>query len=322
MFIKRALLCKLQAQFPNSKGAQDDGYSHCPGPATEQVREKLLELAPRSLRPLDKAHEAAGVSMWGSTASMVRTSYDVLGLASMRFNCKGSREITCITFTEAEKMMETICDKEELVPPTTASPDVPLLRSLATFLHDRLDAKGLAHIADLPGLAAYRATCPPGSLLYLPSGTIFSERSLNGALCFGWRLSVVESEAGVLRLKALLERGGFGPRSQKLLASVISKCGSSKGYEPKASNGDVASQSSQKPEMLALPAPPPQEPQVSQEAKPEAKSKPSAAAESSSPEKDAATGVASAAAAPGGRKRTKMPENQNQKEAASKKKKA
>ena len=83
-----------QAQFPNSRGAQDDGYSHCPAPGSDSVREKMLELAPPSLMPLSKSPEVQNVSMWGSTADMVRTSYELLGMGALKYTSKGSREFT------------------------------------------------------------------------------------------------------------------------------------------------------------------------------------------------------------------------------------
>ena len=204
-----------QAQFPNSKGALDDGYSHCPAPASESVREKLLELAPPSMCKFNHSMDLNSVSMWGSTGDMVRTSYEVLGLGSLRFTCKGEREITVVSLKQAEQMMNVICDKEELVPPTSdassQSQGVPLMRLFATFLHDHLDAKGLSHLSEAAGVVAYRVTCPAGSLMYLPTGSIYSERSLNGSLVHGWRISIVESIEAGGTLQGLASNGRLGP---------------------------------------------------------------------------------------------------------------
>ena len=209
-----------QAQFPKSAGALADGYSHCPAPASDLVAEKMKELGPVNMMAAPKSADLFQVSMWGCTADMVRTSYEVLGMGVLKFVSKGSREFTCISMQHAEEMVRTICEKEELVPPEPQQGN-PRLKMLATFLHERLNKNGLSHVADLPGLVAYRAACPPGSLCYIPSGCIFSERTLNGAVTMGWRCSVVESPAAIPMLSALASDGMFASKSASALEKLV-----------------------------------------------------------------------------------------------------
>ena len=188
------------------------------------IREKMMELAPPSLLPISKTTEVSGVSMFGTTAEMVRTAYEVLGLGALKFTCKGSREVTCVSMENAVKMVRAICDgKEEPVPEPQQG--LPMLKMLATFLHGKLDKVGLAHVAGVEGLVAHRGTCPAGSLLYIPTGYIICERTLNGALSLGWRCSIVESPHALSTMSELLRSGGFGPKSAKVLEKLAKELG-------------------------------------------------------------------------------------------------
>ena len=217
---KSKQLLPRQAQFPKSKGALDDGYSHCPAPSSDGVREKMLELAPASLVPLSRVPEVQNLSMWGTTADMVRTSYELLGMGVLKYTCKGSREFTCVSLDNAVKIVDRICEKEG-IPTPQAQSGSPLLKVLASFLHERLDKAGLAHISDLPDLVAYRATCPPNSFCFIPAGCIFSERTLNGCMAMGWRCSIVERQETRAMFDKFIKHGYFGQMTVEVLKKVI-----------------------------------------------------------------------------------------------------
>ena len=219
MVFKRCVVI-LQAQFPKCKGAQEDGYSHCPAPASDGVLQKILELGPSSLIPVPTCPEVQQVSMFGCAPDMCRTAFELLGCGVLKYTGKGSREFTCVSLDNAVKMMETICEKQGR-PTPEAKPGNPLLKVLASFLHDGLDKNGLAQLGDVPGLVAYRGMCPPGSLCFMPSGCIFSERTLNGVMAHGWRCSVVEHHDALKVLQALANDGFFGARSVDVLKKLI-----------------------------------------------------------------------------------------------------
>ena len=190
-----------------------------------------MELAPPSLVKLTKTPEVQAISMWGNTPDCVRTSHELLGLAALKFVCRGAKEITAISYKHAMEVMEEICSKDD-VPCPRAKQGLPLLRVLSSFLHEHLDKKGLAHVAEIPGLVAFRATCPPGSLCYMPSGYIFSERSLNGQLSYGWRASMVESASVEPFLRNLVDQGCMGNMAVQVLQKVLKEMGSQYSSSP------------------------------------------------------------------------------------------
>ena len=175
-------------QFAKSAGAQEKRLLALRSPSSDMIREKMMEL-PAFAAPNQQTTEVSGVSMFGTTAEMVRTADEVLGLGTLKFTCNRACEITCVSMDNALKMVRAICDgKEEPVPEPQQG--LPLLKMLSTFLHGNLDKVGLAHVGSVEGLAAYRGTCPAGSLCYIPTGYIVCERTLNGAVSMGWRCRV------------------------------------------------------------------------------------------------------------------------------------
>ena len=116
--------------------------------------------------------------------------------------------------------MQAVRDKAE-IPVPTAQQGSPLLKVLSSFLHERLDKTGLAVIAELPGLVAYRVTCPPGSMCFIPSGSVFSERTLNGGITSGWRCSIVQDKPAINTLEYLMNQGHFGEKSAQVLGRVM-----------------------------------------------------------------------------------------------------
>ncbi|CAE7257737.1 unnamed protein product [Symbiodinium sp. CCMP2592] len=214
----------FKASFPKSNGAQQEGYSHCAAPATDDVREKLMELAPSTSVKLTKCCEIQGVSMWGCTADMIRTSYELLGLGALKFASRGTRELTCISFDNVTNIIEKICSKLD-----------ETMRMMSTFLHDRLDKNGLVHIEELPDLEAFRITCPPGSMCYIPSGYIFSERTLNGQMTYGWRCTVVESCNVAKLMQKFIDDGCLGKQSMQVLEKAVKEIA-----KPAQSNGGNA----------------------------------------------------------------------------------
>lgn len=209
-----------QVQFPDSKGFADDGYSQCPAPTSATVRDKMVEVAPSSMVPLPKELDQFKVSMWGNRDDMVRSSFETLGMAALRFTSKGSREICCVSLETAELILKTVYDKLEQPPPT---PEVGRSwpKVLAECLQTQLGKSGLALLSELEGLTAFRTTLTAGSLCFVPSGYIWSERTVGGQFCYGWRTSIVESKGAVKVLDKLHKSGCWGPKSASALQEVV-----------------------------------------------------------------------------------------------------
>ena len=112
-----------------------------------------MELGPSSLLPVSTCPEVQQVSMFGCGPDMCRTVFEFLGCGVLKYTGKGSREFTCVSFENAVKMMDLICKKQG-TPTPVAKAGNPLLKVLASFLRERLDKSGLAHLDDLPGLVA------------------------------------------------------------------------------------------------------------------------------------------------------------------------
>ena len=123
------------------------------------------------------------------------------------------------------------------------------------FWPNRLNKNGLAHVADLPDIQAWRGACQAGSLCFIPTGCIFSERTLNGSLTMGWRCSLVESKEAVTILEKLRDEAMFAEKSAQALKKLIKDVG--------AENPDPVNAPKGASEMLALP---PIQPQASTEA--------------------------------------------------------
>ena len=57
--------------------------------------------------------DATRVFMWGLKEDYVRSSYECLGMGSLRFMVKGSRETAMMPMEHAQKTLKGICDAEE-----------------------------------------------------------------------------------------------------------------------------------------------------------------------------------------------------------------
>ena len=217
-----------QVQFPDSKGYTDDGYSQCPAPNAADVQKKFVDALPKgAFADLHRSKaEVFRVHMWGNKADMVRSSFEVLGLATLKYTSKGSREVCCIPMKLAEKILTAVHDKLEQ-PLPIASAGRCQLRILAECMQSQLGPAGLSLADKIDVVEAYRATVHAGSLMYIPSGYIFSERTVGGQLCLGWRMSCVESShaADVVIPHLKSTAIGFGPKSVSTLAGILDEVG-------------------------------------------------------------------------------------------------
>eukprot|EP00969_Alexandrium_andersonii_P040677 1782163-Alexandrium_andersonii.AAC.1 len=73
-----------------------------------------MEMAPpTAVSGFAKELDQFKVSMWGNKDSMVRSSYETLCMASLKFTAKGTREICCMSFESAGRVVEAIYNKME-----------------------------------------------------------------------------------------------------------------------------------------------------------------------------------------------------------------
>ena len=208
-----------EAQFPSSKGAQDGGYSQCPCPNGAAIREKLAELAPPSTLGLPRDMDAFKVSMWGSKENMIRSAHETLGLAVLKYTAKGCREVSCVSAEMGWQLSSAIHEKMEQ-PMPELNESTSIFKVMADVLHSNLGPEGLVVASELEGMAAYRATVGAGSVLFLPAGTMFSERTVGGQFAYGWRTSVVEHADVLTTLQGWCASAGGNGKGKKVWQEI------------------------------------------------------------------------------------------------------
>ncbi|CAE7799021.1 unnamed protein product, partial [Symbiodinium sp. CCMP2456] len=136
------------------------------------------------------------VGTYGFTSAMTYGGIEYFGMSTVRYAIKGEREIVTASAGDLwavlqENGVETKISNER--PVSTLLGERMWQSRLEEPWIQSLMLKGKAGVSGGSSKIFHRAVIPEGSLLFVPSGFVVCERSLNGKIGMGLRLSVKDS---------------------------------------------------------------------------------------------------------------------------------
>ena len=180
----------FQVQFPNQNQTKTDHRASQPYNADkkDRIMELMLDWCPNTVPgPKDSEHAVVAkafttLSKFGVLqTSIVNGVVEKQGLASVRFQTKGKREITIIFWTTFNKLFAKL--------------GVAVEGSPLDFCWNfciKMDADMFQKLLDIEPDAVQRAILEPWELLYVPLGAFLFERVLGTENILGMRASTLD----------------------------------------------------------------------------------------------------------------------------------
>ena len=134
----------------------------------------------------------SAVSLWGCKPDMLQAGFEHLCLGNLRFTSKGTREVACCHVDSVFRLAEVLAEKTGKAP--VVSEKYSVLDLVEHILLNSMGETGLA-AAETVGLKAFRCTCGPGTVMFIPAAFAVVERGLGSDLVCGFRTHVIESQA-------------------------------------------------------------------------------------------------------------------------------
>ena len=202
----KSTLGVFRIQYPSTQMAKTDGRGQAPfhSEKSPELRELMLEAAPFSAASTeaDKDSRAAKimstVSMFGQNPAFVGTALERQGLAQLRYQVAGVREVLVTDFKTAYKYVsQTGVERND------SENDVfSWIAKGLEAIHTDEQMEALAQ----NGGNMYRTTVQPFEFLSVPMGTITVERVLGAHAVYGYRTSFTDtSEAALDGFKDMLK---------------------------------------------------------------------------------------------------------------------
>ena len=190
----------FRIQYPSTQMAKTDGRGQAPfhSEKSPEVRELMLEVAPFSAASTEADKDSrvakimSTVSMFGQNFAFFGTALERQGLAQLRYQVAGVREVLVTDFETAHNyLIHTGVERGE--------------KDLFLWIAEGLEAIHTEEQLDAlaqNGGKLYRTTVQPFELVSVPMGTIAIERVLGDHSVFGYRTSFTdksEEAFGVLK---------------------------------------------------------------------------------------------------------------------------
>ncbi|CAE7886579.1 unnamed protein product, partial [Symbiodinium sp. KB8] len=190
----------FETQFPMSKQAKERNraQSAIKIQGVTKLKEAMLSYCSSKCSAFASSCNAdlAEVGAYGFTSAMTYAGTEYFGMSTVRYAIKGEREIVAAS---AEDLWAVLQENGVEMKMSNERPVSSILgdRMWQSRLEEpwiqSLMLKGKEGASGGSQKIFYRGVIPEGSLLFVPSGFIVCERSLNGRIGLGLRLSVQDS---------------------------------------------------------------------------------------------------------------------------------
>ena len=202
----KSVIGVFRIQYPSTQMSKNDGRGQTPfhSDKSSELRGLMLEAAPFSAASTEAdrdnriAKSMCMVSMFGQNAAFVGTALERQGLAQLRYQVAGVREVLVTDFKTAYKYVtQTGVARDD------SENDVfSWIAKGLEAIHTDEQMEALAQ----NGGNMYRTTVQPFEFLSVPMGTITVERVLGAHAVYGYRTSFTDtSEAALDGFKNMLK---------------------------------------------------------------------------------------------------------------------
>lgn len=211
----------FHVQFPNTQQAKTNlrGQQPFSGDRKDKIRELMVGLAPPTVDipktpPFACVERAvAGVSQFGIMPKFVSSAQiERHGLATLRYQVKGTREVVAISF---EDMMLIVKHIDEHFPgECQLQENIDVLQALQGMFA-RIEKRHLDAFKEIP-VKVYRGQIAENSFLYMPCGFLVFERVIGDGTVLGTRTSTLDRVA-YTSFKSLVQKYATGAHDENMV---------------------------------------------------------------------------------------------------------
>ena len=237
----------FETQFPLSKQAREKGrvQSVMKVESTARLKELMMELVSGKVKVFNGDGPNSDMDClhsYGFTSNMRYGGTEYLGLGTVRYAVKGSREVVIVNASEMWPLLLEHHAEEA----SKLAADKLVANFLGEkLLHVKCDDAWVQALLKTGKSIMWRALVPEGSMLFVPAGVILLERSTNNCLGMGLRMAVDDSSnQSLANLDTLLAAHmTYADAKDKLVArwqDCVNRARKSSAPAPAASSGQPA----------------------------------------------------------------------------------